>query len=120
MSYEFYKVLHLFGLSLILLPLGAIALHAFTGASKSELTQRKALLATHGVGMLLVFVAGFGLIAKLQLGWPAWIWVKMLIWLFLGGLVALLYKRKMPPVTSIWIIAITVAIATFLARYKPF
>ena len=41
MSYEIYKVLHLLGLSLVVLSLGGIILHAINGGSKQSNSFRK-------------------------------------------------------------------------------
>jgi hypothetical protein len=94
MSYEFYKVLHLLGMSLVLMSLGAVLLHVINGGSKQSNTWRKGTMITHGVGLLLLLVAGFGMLAKLGImGVPAWVAVKLIIWLVLGGLVAVIYKK---------------------------
>jgi hypothetical protein len=119
MSYEFYKVLHLFGIALILLPIGGLIVHATSGGTKVNLPNRKFLFITHGVGLLIAFVAGFGLMARLGVsGFPGWIILKILIWLAFGGAVTLALKAKTKSHFLIWVFAALVAAAAFLARVK--
>ncbi len=76
MSYEFYQTLHVLGLFLLFSSLGAAALHAMNGGTKESNPSRKWVAITHGVGLLFVLVAGFGLLAKSGRGnpenWPAY------------------------------------------------
>ena len=55
---------------------------------------RTFLLAFHGLIMFLILLAGFGLIAKIKLNgaWPAWIYFKIIIWLFLGAMPFIIKK----------------------------
>ena len=49
---------------------------------------------TSGIGLALLLVAGFGLIAKLGYSYTStWIVVKMIIWLLLGSLVAFINRK---------------------------
>ena len=51
----------------------------------------------HGVGMLIVLVGGFGLLAKLKPGgsmFPHWAYIKLGIWLVLGGSVAVIARKQ--------------------------
>lgn len=121
MSYEFYKILHILGITLIILPLGGLLIHALGGGVKSNLPSRKMIFITHGVGLLIAFVAGFGLMARTGTQFSdGWIWVKLGIWLFLAGVVSLIFRKKsLLPV--LWIlIPLIVGLGAFLARYKPF
>jgi hypothetical protein len=98
MSYGFYKVLHLTGVMLLFFSLGGMTLQALLGAPAPAEGQRPPgrglLLAFHGVGMLLLLVAGFGALAKLGVGGvPPWALGKLGIWLALG-LAPVLLRRK--------------------------
>jgi len=94
MSYEFYKVLHLLGLALVVLSLGGIIHHVINGGTKESDTFRKGTMITHGVGLLLLLVAGFGMLAKMGIYTPpAWAIGKIVIWLALGAFVAIAYKK---------------------------
>lgn len=110
------------GIVSVFLSLGALVWNSFVGGEK-KFPGRKIVMITHGVGLLVTFVAGFGLMARIglmQAGWPGWIYGKVVIWLFLGGIVALI-PRKPKLALPIWILLILIAgTATYLARVKPF
>lgn len=96
MSIQFYRFLHIVGLLLVLVALSGVATHVAHGGGKSNLRWRGQLAAAHGVGLLLILVSGFGMLAKLGLSasFPGWVVGKLLIWLLLGGLIALAYRRS--------------------------
>lgn len=121
MTYEFYKVLHLFSIALVLVSLGGITLHVMNGGSKASNGNRKLVMMTHGIGLLLLLVSGFGMHAKLGLpGLPLWLLGKLIIWLLFGGMVAIIYKKAGCTAKIWWLIPLLVAAATWLAVYKPF
>ena len=121
MSYDFYKVLHVAGYLGVFFSLGGVVFHVASGGNR-DTAWRKGAAILHGVGLLIVFVAGFGLIAKMKLAfpWPAWIWIKIGIWLLLG--LALTIPYRMPQHSRLLWIALPLlgVLATYLARYKPF
>lgn len=119
MSYEFYKVLHILGLSLVVLSLGGIILHVINGGSKESNGFRKGAMMTHGIGLLLLLVAGFGMLAKQGIhSIPGWVAGKLVIWLLLGGLVAVAYKKQ-ALARKLWLVVpVLVFVATTLAIYK--
>jgi hypothetical protein len=119
MSYEFYKVLHVLGLSLVVLSLGGVIHHVINGGTKQSDAFRKGTMITHGVGLLLLVVAGFGMLAKMGIySPPVWVMGKIGIWLALGAFVAIAYK-KVSLARKFWFaVPALVVIATFLAIYK--
>lgn len=120
MSYNFYKVMHLIGMFTIFMAYGALLLNAMSGKGKEGLVSRKLVMASHGVGLLLILVGGFGLLARTKVGWPDWIMAKLIIWLFLGGLLALVL-RKPQMAKSLWFGILGLgATAAYLAVFKPF
>ena len=114
MSYEFYVVMHLSGIVLSVLSIGAL--------SQKVDENRKMLSITHGVGLILTFIAGFGLMAKTGLAqgsWPTWIYIKLLIWLIFGASLAV-FKRAPALATRLWwIIWVLFIVAAYIAKYKP-
>ena len=124
MPYEFYKVLHLLAILVLFTAMGGLAMVTLRGGSEAELkAARKPLIILHGVALLVIFVAGFGLMAKLGMmksGWPTWIFGKITVWLVLGGAVAVL-KRRMGN-TWYWYLVLPLvgALGAWLAVYKPF
>jgi uncharacterized membrane protein SirB2 len=113
MSYQFYKILHFVGLAM---SLTSLSIRMFAGGQG----MKKATGIVHGVGLVIMLVGGFGMIARLGLhGFPGWIWAKLVLWLALGGTLALVTRKKSPPAIWAGLIAIT-AIGSYLALYKPF
>lgn len=122
MSYEVYKIIHLLGLSMVLMSLGGIILHSINGGSKGSNTFRKGAMFTHGVGLLLLLVAGFGMLERMGMGIrgvpPSWVGGKLIIWLLLGAFAALAYKSQCLA-KKLWIaVPILVVLASTLALYK--
>lgn len=123
MSYEAYKVLHLLAILLLFTGLGGLAVNAMrTGAEDEVRPLRKFLSITHGVALLVIFVAGFGLMARTGLmggGWPLWIWIKLGVWLALGASVVLV--RRKPELGRAWVLVLPLlgAVAVYMAVAKP-
>jgi hypothetical protein len=119
-SYALYKVLHLLGVMLLFLSLGGAAAAGLGGVGR-EPRVRKLLSATHGVALVILLVAGFGLLARLGLRWPfpGWAWAKIAIWVLLGGALALTTRR--PSLARLaWLLAPVLGLAAaLLAIYKP-
>jgi hypothetical protein len=120
-SYSAYKLIHILGVFLVFFALGGLCLQAIQGGS----TRGKKLAAiTHGIGLLIVLVGGFGLLARIGIShgtsWPAWVWLKLGIWILMGGVTALLSKAPNLAI-SLWaILPLLGALAGYLAIYKPF
>jgi hypothetical protein len=121
MSYGFYKVLHLIGILGVFISLGALILHSYNGNAKN-FKGRKMVVITHGVSLAVVFVAGFGLMARLNMmgaSWPLWIYLKIGIWLALGGIVAVI-SRKAEWAMPLWYSVLIIGgCAAWVANYKP-
>ena len=118
MSYEFYKILHVLSVILLFTSLGTLAASA---RSESAGLRRLAGI-SHGVALTVIFVAGFGLMARLGMFGeiPMWAWLKIGLWLVLALIV--LPLRRMPErATALWLsIPIVGGLAVWLAVLKPF
>ena len=113
MTYETYKILHIVGLLLVFLGLGGQLVGSGSGKFPAVL---------HGLGMVVLLVAGFGLLARLGASWPwaGWVWGKVVVWLVIGALPAL-HKKKVLPDQIAWIAAVAIGgAAAWLAIAKPF
>jgi hypothetical protein len=123
-SYQAYKVIHLLGVFLTLAGVAGLALAAANGATKRTNPARKLISLFHALGLLVVLVAGFGLLARLGLirgaDFPGWVWAKLGIWFVVGALVAVPYRR--PKLASMVFISLPVlgGLAAWLAIFKPF
>ncbi len=93
MSYEAYKVLHLVGILSLFASVGGLT--ALRLAATTERPAGKRFFGIlQGIALVVVLAAGFGTLARLGMpspaGWPAWVWIKVGVWLLVGGsLVAL-------------------------------
>jgi len=115
MPYTTYGMLHLAGVFGVLLALGAAA--AF--GSQADAATRKRNTMLHGIGMLLIFVAGFGMLAKGGLGFPGWAIAKLVIFLVVGALPMIMRKRHAPAAMTFLTLALVI-LAAWLAHYRPF
>lgn len=121
MSLIFYKVLHIAGFIGVFMALGGAIFHTISGGTR-ESGWRKGAAWLHGIGMLFVLVAGFGMLARLGIHWPwpGWIWAKVVIWFFLGAALTLAYKKPGLAKVLWYGLPLVGVLAAYLALYKPF
>lgn len=106
MSYEFYKIIHIVGIILVFMALGAALLHRGNGGTREHNPSRKLVSAQHGLGLLLILVAGFGMLAVRQMmtnGLPGFIHPKLLVWILLGA-APVLINRVPRSVPTLWVV----------------
>lgn len=122
MSYQFYKMMHLFGLMALFFGIGGLLVAHF---AKIQLTKSARIMAfaTHGIGLVALLVGGFGLLARLGIvhnGLPGWIHAKLGIWVLMAASVALIKRKGHIG----WPIAVLVlglgTTAAYIAMMKPF
>ncbi|PRQ04228.1 hypothetical protein ENSA5_09650 [Enhygromyxa salina] len=95
-SYQLYNLLHVLGIMLVFMALGALAFHGANGGTKDSNKVRGLVMGTHGLGVLLIIVAGFGMLARtrsMAAGLPGWLHPKLLIWVLLGAAPAILNRK---------------------------
>lgn len=121
MPIEVYKILHLIGIVLVFSGLvGLLTIQMSSG--KLEGKAKSLVFASHGTGILLILVSGFGLLARLGLtkDIPNWVYGKLVIWLVLAGFVAVV-KRKGHIGSPLFLSLIAIfTLAAYLAIFKPF
>lgn len=116
MSYQFYKLLHILGIMLLFFGFGGVLIPHLSGHNLTGKAKMMAFV-THGIGMLLLLVAGFGLLAKLGLdSIPGWVIIKIVVWFFLGIGIAL--ARRKPSFVSFLILLALAMIAPYVAIFK--
>ena len=124
MSYVTYKLIHLLGIFALVVALAGMAAHAAAGHKKDENTNYRTLLALHGLGALIALTGGFGLLARINVEasglLPGWIWAKLALWLVLGALVALPYRKRTFARSLLFLLPILAFLGAVLANYKPF
>lgn len=116
MDPNFYQVLHLVGISMVFLGYGALLARSM--AAPENVSVRKLGSITSGIGLLVIFVAGFGLISKLGHSFTdTWVLVKFVIWLVLGGLIVLI-NRKPQLAMLLWCLLIALAATAAIMVYS--
>lgn len=117
---EIYRNIHLLGVFMVLVALGGAVLHGMMNQGK-DLTWRKVISVTHGLGLVLIVVAGFGMLARLGISWPwpGWVWGKVVVWVLLGA--SIVPARRSPGMAPAlwWIVIVLAAAAAYLAINKP-
>jgi hypothetical protein len=118
MPYATYRLLHLVGLFLTFGALGASC--ALRLSPQPGATARKLAGMLHGIGLLLVLVAGFGMLARLGVpGLPAWIWMKLGIWLLLGASAAVVQRNERLAAPLLVLLPLLGGLAAWIAVHKP-
>ena len=114
-SYVTYKTLHFIGLAMVLLSLGALL-------SQPQTLSKRLLAMVHGIGLLLLLVTGFGMLAKLGIhSIPGWVGGKLVVWLGFGGAMAVVPRwRAKKPALLLWSLVGLVGLASYFAGAKPF
>ena len=118
MSLAAYKILHLLGLALVMLGLGGACFHALNGGDRESNQKRGLVAALHGTGLLLLIVAGFGMLAKQKLGMPGWIHPKLLIWLLLGAALPVLNRKPASAMGVLVALPLFIIAAAYFGIYK--
>jgi hypothetical protein len=101
MSLTTYHVLHLSSIIVLV----AYTFYAFAAPAE---TRRRVLMIT-GVAALLTLISGFAMLAKMHLGFPGWVIVKLVCWLGLASMVSFGYRRR-AQADAFMIIALVLAI----------
>ncbi len=106
-----YKIIHFIGLIVLFTGLGSLIA---SDPRKPAALRRPAMI--HGIGLFLLLVSGFGLSAKLKLGFPSWMIGKLVILLLLGAIIVVI-KRRLLPTPAVYLIAIILGV---IAAYLGF
>lgn len=122
MSVEEYKIIHIVGILMVFSGLvGVMALRMLTAEIPNQ--PRRFFVITHGIGLLIVLIAGFGMAAKqgyLQAPNSGWIIGKIAIWLILGGSLALAKRKGQMGGILLTFFLVLGGVAAWLAIMKPF
>ncbi len=121
-SYELYKIVHFLGIFMIFVSVGGVMLYTLNGGIKADNSLRKTAGITHGIGLFLVLLGGFGMMARIsvQWPWPGWLYTKLVIWLVLGGITGLIYKLGTTGKGLWYVVILLGTIAAYMAIFKPF
>jgi hypothetical protein len=105
-----WLILHLAGVFALFASLGAILLAGSGKASGKML---------HGIGLVVILVAGFAMLGKPPMDKYGWM-VKLGIWVFIGIAPALARKKILPPSIVFLLTLLGAVAAAYLAINKPF
>lgn len=124
-SYSVYKIIHYIGIFGLVAALIALLTRTAVGVQGEDGRDpaRRKLVAAHGTALFLILLGGFGMLARLEvthgLGLPGWIWLKLAIWAFLGG-VTFAVKRNPRLARSVGVaVPLLAVLAGWVALYKP-
>jgi hypothetical protein len=124
-SYSFYNVVHIVGIILLMAALGGATLGASAPAPAPAGTRanRRLLGLFHGLGLFLILLGGFGMLARLGIvqgsSWPGWVWVKTGVWVLLGISVALPFRFSGTARPLLFLLPVLGGLAAYMAIYKP-
>ena len=112
MSPTIYYILHVTSV----LVLTGYTFYAFAAAPET----RKRVMMVTGIASLLALIGGFGLLAKLQYGFPGWIIVKIVCWLGLSALAGFGYRRRGAAGALAAVALLLAFIAVVMVYTRPF
>ena len=124
-SREFYEILHIIGIALVMVAFGGIAVHAMEGGQKRGSRSRVVVGTLHGIGLLLILTGGFGMLARIGFtgglsAFPGWLWAKITVWVILGAMSAVPYRRPRLALPALVVTPLLAGVAAYFALYKPF
>lgn len=107
MNPNIYQTLHIVGIVMVFLGYGALIARSLIAPENGSMKKLGSI--TSGIGLLIILIAGFGLISKLGHSFTEpWLLVKMAVWLVLGGLIAVI-NRKPGAALLVWCLLILLA-----------
>lgn len=117
MRYQLYQILHLTGILMVFLAYGGLIIRSATGSTDKGLRRLGAI--TSGIGLFLILLGGFGLLAVLDYGWPVWILIKVAIWFALGFMIVLINRKPQFSQISWWVTILLGLVALLMVVLKP-
>jgi hypothetical protein len=122
-SYSVYRVVHLVGIFILFVVLGGLAWGGARAEARGSLSPKLGM-ALHGIGLFIVLLGGFGLLARIGImhgmNWPGWVWAKLVIWLLMGALVVIPRRKPEWGAGLLLLIPTLGGVAAWLAIFKPF
>ena len=118
MPFAAYKVVHYLGIFILVTALSATLARSAKEGLNSD-PWRKRLGMIHGIALFLILLGGFGMLARLDVGFPGWIMAKVGIWLVFAGLIAVRKSTDWSARTLV-LVPLLAALAGWIAFVKPF
>lgn len=119
LSHATYNLLHLCGIFLVFTSLGGLWVLSAKAAEGPGDGTRRILAATHGIGLVIILIAGFGMMARLGImgGWPLWIWIKLAVWLVVAATPMLLRRARSSSTALFLLLSVIGATAAWAAIF---
>ena len=117
MRHQLYQIIHLTGVFMVFLAYGGMIVRSALGSDNKGLRRLGAM--TSGIGLFLILLGGFGLLARLNYGWPLWILIKVAIWVILGAMIALINRKPEYSQISWWSTVVLGVLALLMVVLKP-
>jgi len=117
MSLLAYRVLHVVAVMFVFASLGAALATSLSGSSDAR--GRKLAGITHGIALLVLLISGFAMLGKGHFGFPPWAIAKIVIWLLIGGSIAVVRKKRSWAPLLWWILPLLGGIAAWLGIVQP-
>lgn len=118
MKQQLYQILHLTGVFMVFLAYGGLIIRSALGSDHKGIRRMGAI--TSGIGLVLMLVGGFGLVAVMDLGFPIWVIVKSVIWVLLGGMIVAINRLPRLAQDLWWSTLVLGVIALLMVVLKPF
>lgn len=119
LSYQIYKIIHLVSLFGVFMCLGALVIHQMNGGAR-DFPARKWVMMSFGVFMFLALLGGFGTLARLEVGMPSWVFVKLGLWLVVGAYLSVIVRKPTLANVHWFVLVLLGATGAGIALYKPF
>lgn len=119
MDIQVYKWLHLVGAFALVMSFGAMILRSSLKTDTATFPKRTLSIA-HGVGLLLLAISGFGILARMGIHgeFPLWVWLKIALWIALGGMIALVKRVPNKNIIWWWLVLVLAAAAAWIGLFK--
>ena len=118
MDANIYKLIHIVGALMVFLAFGGLIGRSLLGVEGARLKKLGGI--SSGLGLILILIGGFGMLAKLGYGFPGWAIAKFVIWIAFGGLIAAINRKPALAIPLWWGVLVLGFIAAYLALWKPF
>lgn len=102
-DYRTYKIIHIVGIML-----------TFMGFAYGMKQWTKGAAIAHGIGLALLLISGMAMVGK---NFAPWVFVKIAIWLALGGSIVLVKRKVVPPFIAWVIVLVLGTVAAWTALY---
>lgn len=119
MMVSIYYFLHILGALMLFTAYGLLIARAALAPESPRLRKLGAIVS--GVALVVILVGGFGLLARVYDNqWQGWVIVKTVVWVLLGGMMALINRQPKLSMLWFWLVIGLGALNVSMAYFKPF